>query len=346
VVKPSVVIISPALAAANNGNWQTASRWQRMLQSRFDVRTVSAWPGPVPDDAFKPVAMLALHARRSADSIAAWADSQLGSRDKLGTVPGLAVVLTGTDLYRDIQTDGSAQRSLALARQLVVLQERAPLAVPDVYRAKTQVIFQSCSAWKTLDKSASVASDGPFRVVMVGHLRDEKSPQTLFAAARLLSPADGIVIEHIGDPLDAALADEARATSQACPHYRYLGGLSHTATRRRIQRAHLLVHASRMEGGAHVLMEAVRAGTPVLASCVDGNVGMMGAGYAGYFDWNEAGQLVDLLRRSRADWVSDGAGPYGDLMAQCTARAPLFGPTSERRALVTLVAALLADRAL
>ena len=28
---PQVVIVSPALADANNGNWQTARRWQRFL---------------------------------------------------------------------------------------------------------------------------------------------------------------------------------------------------------------------------------------------------------------------------------------------------------------------------
>ena len=27
-----IVIVSPALADANNGNWQTARRWQRLLQ--------------------------------------------------------------------------------------------------------------------------------------------------------------------------------------------------------------------------------------------------------------------------------------------------------------------------
>ena len=50
--------------------------------------------------------MLALHARRSAASIAAWAARRTAAS-------GLAVVLTGTDLYRDIPTDAAAQRSLA-----------------------------------------------------------------------------------------------------------------------------------------------------------------------------------------------------------------------------------------
>ena len=97
----SVVIVSPALADANNGNWQTARRWQRMLTHHHKVRVVRHWPDT---DAQDDDAMLALHARRSAMSIAAWARAH-GPK-------GLGVVLTGTDLYRDIAVDDEARRSL------------------------------------------------------------------------------------------------------------------------------------------------------------------------------------------------------------------------------------------
>ena len=41
---PRVRIVSPALAAANNGNWQTAARWQRFLApvARVDIVGVDA----------------------------------------------------------------------------------------------------------------------------------------------------------------------------------------------------------------------------------------------------------------------------------------------------------------
>jgi len=67
---------------------------------------------------------------------------------------------------------------------------------------------------------------------MVGHLREEKSPQTLFAAARLLAGRPDIFIDHIGDPLDPALGEAARTTMAAAPNYRWLGGLPHEAVRR------------------------------------------------------------------------------------------------------------------
>ena len=86
-----------------------------------------------------------------------------------------------------------------------------------------------------------------------------------------------------------------RAASAQLPHYRWLGGLSHAETRARIQRAHVLVHASKMEGGAHVILEAVQSGTPVLASRIDGNVGMLGRDYAGYFALGDDAALAELL---------------------------------------------------
>ncbi|MEQ1657988.1 MAG: selenoneine biosynthesis selenosugar synthase SenB, partial [Hylemonella sp.] len=302
---PLVLIASPALADANNGNWQTAWRWSRLLAGHYRTQIVKTWqPGEHPG----AVALLALHARRTAPTIAAWAAAHPGR--------GLAVVLTGTDLYRDIHEDAAAKRSLALAQQLVVLQEEGPKELPPPYRAKTRVLFQSTTTRQPLAKTGQ-----HLRAVMVGHLREEKSPQTLYAAARLLRERHDIHLDHIGDALDPALGLQARATMAECPNYRWLGGLDHEATRRRIQRAHLLVHCSRMEGGAHVLMEAVCSGTPVLASRIPGNVGMLGADYPGYFPWGDAAALAALLLGCRED-MDSGASKVSALQAKCALRAP------------------------
>jgi glycosyltransferase involved in cell wall biosynthesis len=141
---------------------------------------------------------------------------------------------------------------------------------------------------------------------MVGHLRAEKSPATLFAAARLLAAHADIRLDHIGTALDPALGAAAQATMAACPNYRWLGGLPHEATRRHIQRAHLLLHPSRLEGGAHVIMEAVASGTPVLASAIDGNIGMLGADYRGYFPWHDAAQLARCCGPAATHHQRDG----------------------------------------
>ena len=312
--KLRVVIVSPALADANNGNWQTARRWQHLLRPHF-ARIVRQWPDASAD---QDHVMLALHARRSADAVAAW-HAQRGPK-------GLGLALTGTDLYRDIAHDALAQRSLDLAHSLVVLNPLGTRRVPSQHLDKTRVIVQSTPSRQTLPKTPR-----HLRVVMVGHLRDEKDPLTLMAAARLLAPDNGILIDHIGAPLDAALGQAAQATQAQCPHYRWLGALPHRQTLERIQRAHLLVHCSRMEGGAHVLMEAICSGTPVLASRIDGNMGLLGEDYAGVFEPGDAPALAAQLLACRA--AIDGPALMAQLQQQCAWRAPLFEPQAERAAL-------------
>ena len=324
--KPGIVIVTPALAAANNGNWQTARRWSRLLANDYQAHLTNVWPGagPATVTARDPQLMIALHARRSAGSMLAW-------RTRHPTRP-LVLVLTGTDLYRDIQTDKVAQRSLQLADRLVVLNELGAEALPPEHRAKTSVCLQSSPTRRTLPKS-----DQHLRALMVGHLRDEKSPRTYFEAARRLAARPDILLDHIGGDLDPALGAEARALMASQPNYRWLGAMPHATTRTRIQAAHLLVHPSQMEGGAHVVIEALTAGTPVLASRIAGNLGLLGDNYQGCFDWGDAAGLATLLTQARDDPAMLPA-----LKAQCVLRAPLFHPDHERLTLLNLLAPLLA----
>jgi len=83
-------------------------------------------------------------------------------------------------------------------------------------------------------------------------------------------------------------------------------------------------------------MEAALSGTPVLASRMDGNVGMLGAGYGGYFPPGDAAALAALLRDCRRD-IAQGSGKLAVLQAQCEARAPLFEPAAEKAALLAVL---------
>lgn len=320
LTRTPIVVVTPFLARANNGNWQTARRWARFLADDYRVRLTDDWRGG--DEAL----MIALHARRSAPSIAAWRAAH--------PARALVVVLTGTDLYRDIDTDAQAQRSLQLADRLVVLNDLGALRLPAALRDRATVIVQSAPSRRPRAKTAR-----RLRALMVGHLRDEKSPRTYFDAARRLAHRRDIVFDHVGGALDAALADEARALAATLPTYRWLGALAHAATRARIAAAHLLVHPSRMEGGAQVVIEAITSATPVLASRIDGNVGLLGAGYGGLFEPGDAAGLAALVERAR-----DDAAMLPALQAQCAAIAPRFAPAREREALLALAADALADR--
>ena len=311
------MIVTPALAAANNGNWQTARRWASMLRGHYRVRLSGQWAAG--DEA----ALIALHARRSAASVAAWR--------AVHPQRPLVVVLTGTDLYDDIRHDADARQSLELADRLVVLQPLGLRSLPEHLRHKAVVCIQSTPARQPLRKPAR-----HLRALMVGHLRAVKSPETWFAAARALRQRDDILLDHIGDALDPALGEAARRCMADCPNYRWLGNRPHADTRRRIQQAHVLVHASRMEGGAHVVIEAVTSGTPVLASRIDGNLGLLGEDYPGVFDCGDSGTLAGLLQRCRDDPAMLPA-----LAARCERRAPLFTPAHEQNTLLDLMRSLL-----
>ena len=321
-----VVIVCPATPASNNGNWRTAQRWQALLKPWAQVRIAQQWPGVGNEDAH---CLLALHARKSASSIAAW-HARHGDR-------GLGVVLTGTDIYPDITRDPISMQSLVLARALVVLQGQALQALPEPVRGKASVILQSCSERSTLAKTLR-----HLRVVAVGHLRDEKNPQMLWRAVRRITPQSGILIDHIGEALAPALGREAQSTALDCPHYRWLQGLSHAATRARIQRAHLLVHTSRSEGGALVIAEAIRSGTPVLATRIPGNVGLLGEDYEGLIEPDDDAALATRLQECRDTQEPTASGLLARWQQQCAERTTVFDPAVEQAALQAWVSTLLA----
>lgn len=313
----SILIVTPALADANNGNWQTARRWARMLAQAYRVRLATGWDGGRDD------LMIALHARRSAGAIAAW------KRER--PAAPLVVVLTGTDLYRDIATDPEAQASLRLADTLVVLNDRGPQRLDPALRAKCRVVLQSCGARRPLPRPTR-----HLRALMVGHLRDEKDPLTYLRAARRLAARGDIFLDHVGAALDPALGAQAAALAATHPCYRWLGPLPHEAVRRRIQAAHVLVHASRMEGGAHVVIEAVRSGTPVIASRIDGNLGLLGDDWPACFEVGDDAALARLIECAR-----DEPAMLEDLRRRALAHSPRFDPAAERAALLAIVGRLL-----
>jgi putative glycosyltransferase (TIGR04348 family) len=316
MAKTHIVIISPYLANANNGNWQTAWRWSRFLSKSYKVTLAVQWDGKACD------AMIALHARRSAASIAAFS-AAFPARP-------LIVVLTGTDLYKDIFSDEDAQRSLQFATQLLILQPAGLQALNKNLHHKTKVIYQSAPALKPFKQDLE-KQHRYFDVTMIGHLRDEKDPGTFMGAVKLLKSAR-VRMFHIGGALDPALAAQAEDTQQQCPRYHWLGNVAHAATRQRLKRSQLMVITSKMEGGANVIIEAVTSGVPVLASDISGNRGMLGENYAGYFPLGDSIKLACLIDRAASDTKF-----YSRLQAQCAARATLFSPERERAVLLELV---------
>lgn len=316
---PRILIVSPASARDNNGNWQSASRWARFLRPACRVEIASGWR----EGDAAPDLLIALHARRSAQALAAF-------RAAHPQRPTL-LVLTGTDVYRDIDHDAAARASLELAQAIVVLQADAMTRLPAGVRAKASVIHQSAPPLAPYAGPARRVRE----ICMIGHLRPEKDPLTFMCAARLVDDP-GLLLTHIGGVLDPVLGQAAGEAAHDNPRYRWLGALPRARTRQILKRSHAMAITSLMEGGANVIIEAVTCGVPVLASDIGGNVGMLGRDYAGYFAPGDAAGLARLAERSVHD-----PDFHALLKRQCAARALLFAPSAEQALLRDMVDNLL-----
>jgi putative glycosyltransferase (TIGR04348 family) len=314
-----IVLITPEGPTSRTGNRVAAARWARILRRLGHRVRVAADYDRQPADL-----MVAVHAWRSAAAI---------ERFK-STHPGRPVILqlSGTDIYHHIDVDPVATlRSMELADRLVALNDLAWRVVPKRLRLRLSVIHQSAAP---LPGPRRPSHDAVV-VSVIGHLRDVKDPLRAAEAARLL-PADSRVrVEQVGLAYTPQWATRACAEMAANPRYLWRGDVSAAAVRRLLARSHAMVISSRSEGGANVISEAAVAGVPVLASRMDGNVGLLGADYPGYFPVGDTPALARLLQRLERE--PRFVARLGKALAR---RAPLFRPAREVTAWRRLLAAL------
>jgi putative glycosyltransferase (TIGR04348 family) len=309
-----IAIVTPAAASTRTGNRHTAQRYAAFLRGAgHRVRVASGWDGGECD------LLIALHACRSHDSIARF-------HDRFPQRP-LVVVLTGTDLYRDIRIDAGAQRSLERATLLVTLQDQGALELAPRLRPKVRVVYQSARVSRR-----AAPPRRRFRVSVLGHLREEKDPFRAALALPFLTGVPDLEVLQVGDALAPGMEADARRLMGADPRYRWIGGVPHSRALKWLSASHVLVVSSRMEGGANVVCEAARAGVPVLASRIRGNVGMLGRDYPGYYPLADERALARLIARARGDRAF-----YRRLQAGIAVRRALFAPAAERRGLLAVV---------
>ena len=309
-----ISIVTPAGAGTRNGNRHTALRWASLLRAAGHTVSVAVeWRGEPCD------LLIALHARRSHASILRFKEEHFDKK--------LVVVLTGTDLYRDLPASAQARESLELADGLIVLQDQALRELGAPLRRKARVVYQSADP-----KPRHAPPKGRFRVVVIGHLRAEKDPFRAVLALRFI-PEMNIEVVHVGAALDASFASKAKLLMKQDPRYRWIGGVSHARALGWLARSHLLVVSSVMEGGANVIAEAARIGTPVIASKVPGNVGMLGRGYPGFYALYDGAALASLMLKA-----FESGRFLEKLKTSLRKRKPLFSPSAERAALTAAIA--------
>ena len=301
-------IICPAPRRSRHGNRTTALRWARILRDLGHRVTIEAqYQGAACD------LMIALHARRSAESMALF--------ERLHPELPLVLGLTGTDVYQDIYKDPDAQRSLELANRLVALQPLAREEVPVHLREKVRVIFQSAKP----TPGGRGPSTTAFNVSVVGHLRPVKDPFRLAMAARLLPKSSRIRVLHVGGAMSEEMANRAHTEMERNPRYHWMGELPRWRTRRVMARSQLMVLTSRLEGGANVISEALVDSVPVIASRIPGSVGILGPEYPGYFPRGDTRELARLIVRAETD-----AAFLNELREWCSRLAPHVHPALER----------------
>ena len=314
----TIHIVTPAPARSRAGNRVTARRWARILRG-LGHRVVI-------EQEYKGgscTVLVALHARRSFPSIDRF-------RRRHPESP-ILVALTGTDLYYEIRTSRSAQRSLELATLLIVLQPLGRAELAKHLAAKTRVILQSAVG---VQKVVRPKPDD-FEVCVVGHLRRVKDPFRAAMASRLLPSESRIRVLQIGGALSPHMSRRALSEAARNRRYTWLGELPQARTLELLARCRLLVLSSKSEGGANVISEALAASVPILSSRIPGSVGILGRDYPGYFPAGDTSRLAGLMRRAEKDPEF-----YRSLKGWCARLKRLVDPSRERRAWKNLLAEL------
>lgn len=319
-IKPSIEIVTPAPLGSLHGNRITALRWQRFLEELgFIVNVTVSWSN---NDV---QLLIALHAYRSYQSI-------IQFKKKYPHRP-VILILTGTDLYRDMAGHSEVQCSMEIADQLIVLQSAALDSIPPHLRYKAQVIYQSVAVG-----IAQSITEPDFQVIVIGHLRDEKDPFCIARSLSLLPLDSKISVLHLGMAMNEKMEHVARGYNETLERYQWIGEVSHANALKMLSESRLMVISSRMEGGAHVVSEAIALGIPVVASDIPGNKGLLGEDYLGYYPVGDEAALASQLYRTetKPDF-------YSALKKQINIRKNLISPGREMQSIRDLMSQLIGN---
>ena len=239
----------------------------------------------------------------------------------------IVLILTGTDLYRDMALHEEVLRSMEIADQLIVLQSAALDSIPSHLRHKAQVIYQSVRV--EIEKSVPRPD---FQVMVIGHLREEKDPFCIARSLPLIPSDSKIRVQHLGMAMNEQMERAAKSYNENLERYQWIGEVSHLDALQMLAKSDLMVISSRMEGGAHVVSEAIALGIPVIASDIPGNRGLLGDDYLAYYPVGNETALASLLCRSETD--SDF---YKTLKNQIGIRKDLISPQREMQSIQDLM---------
>ncbi len=242
----------------------------------------------------------------------------------------VVILITGTDLYESLPAGSEVgERALEMADRIVVVQEAAVRRFAESLREKVRVIPASLDPIMSAlpekrelsASSESSSSSSCFAISVLGHPRAVKRPFLTIEAIAKHPEWSDLEVWQIGEALDPESRERGREWVARDSRYRWFGGLAREEALALCAKSALTVNSSILEGGANAIVEAMTMGVPILASRIEGNVGLLGEDYAGYFEEGKLDEAIQVARDRRfqlQDWV-----------AQASARLPLFSPESE-----------------
>lgn len=311
-----VQIVTPAPRRSRKGNRVTALRWAALMRAGGNRVRVRTELDGAPCDV-----LVVLHAAKGAPAVRGWVER--------GRQGALVIGLSGTEIYGE--GTGFDPEVLEYADRIVALQPLAIERLPARLRSRARTILQSAVR---LVPPPSPRED-VFEVVNVAHLRSVKDPFLAARAAERLEAHSRIEIVHVGAALDRPIGAQADALSRDNPRWTWLGPVPRSEVVELVARARVFVQTSRHEGGANALSEALVQGTPVLATRIPGNVGVLGEGHPGLFRAGDERELSQLLERCERD-----EGFLDDLRACSRALGVPLMPERECAAWAKLIAEL------
>jgi len=315
----------PLPRGSTRGNWITALRWTQILTdlghtvctvdpSEYDAMIDSSYD-----------ALIALHARRSAEQIVRFRT----------TVPQgkIILALTGTDLHVDLNGDSPCFRnvteSMNVADRIVLLEPEGRKQLVADLHSKCVVIYQS----STLPSLQRPPQHADFRISLLAHLREVKDPFLLSRAVEQLPTSSRVQVMHAGEATTTSWRDRALSWTQKCSRYEWLGAIPHPEALELLANSQLTVLTSHHEGAPSVFSEAAALGVPILSTRIPASIGILGGNHPGLFNCGDALDLANLIERAESD-----PGFYQELGDASAALRDRLSPEAEMQAWETLLA--------
>lgn len=312
-----IAVFSPYSLTSPKGNTITTQRLVSLL-GNLGCSAVAV------DDSASvgtPDVLIALHATRSLSVSREYKSQRLDGQ--------LWVYLTGTDVYAADQSSADLAEALGMADVIMVSQSAIVQSLAEEFRDKCAVIPASVflpELPQVIDSSSSDSTKFGF----VGHLREVKNP---FLMNRAMQLCDGdLTAVTMGAELEPGFQEQVEEWQQRDPRFRYLGNVPHAEALARLSQLDYSINSSFSEGGANAVAESIVLGIPVLASRIEGNLGLLGEEYVGYYEGDNARSLADLMAR-----VMQDQSFARELRQQTEGLAEYFAPRREQEALAQLL---------